>query len=363
VDHDGRSGPLDAQKIADHRAKDPDTFLSRLAIIGEGITEVGFCAAFLEWALDAPLQQYGIHLSDGNGNDNTVLLLEALAEGGLEVGSFADDESKHAGRWAKIIAAQGPLVFRWKSGCLEQNVIGAVPDEKLEALLLCPEGKRTGPRLRILAERLNINDKDLDSIKAAAAGNLRQLIVEAAIGAVPPDKTGEKDHYKSHSQTWSRRLPMTQRLTSALKATRHLRSERVVCSPDGTPSTRDQVIKAIRGAQRVAGLPNAGVHVLRHTFCSHLAMKGAPARDPGAGRSRGSHDDAALHALESRGDRRRDSLVGCAKWRSEPRTNWRHSGHPIAEIWKCLMGKDLVERATGIEPVSEAWEASVLPLY
>jgi len=23
---------------------------------------------------------------------------------------------------------------------------------------------------------------------------------------------------------------------------------------------------------------NAGVHVLRHTFCSHLAMRGAPAR-------------------------------------------------------------------------------------
>jgi len=76
----------------------------------------------------------------------------------------------------------------------------------------------------------------------------------------------------------SRRLPMTQRLTSALKAARHLRSARVLCLPDGTPITRDRVIKAIRGAQRVAGLPQAGVHVLRHTFCSHLAMKGAPAR-------------------------------------------------------------------------------------
>ena len=76
----------------------------------------------------------------------------------------------------------------------------------------------------------------------------------------------------------SRRLPMTQRLTSALKACRHLRSERVLCLPDGTPITRDRVIKAIRGAQRLAGLHQAGVHVLRHTFCSHLAMKGAPAR-------------------------------------------------------------------------------------
>jgi site-specific recombinase XerD len=48
--------------------------------------------------------------------------------------------------------------------------------------------------------------------------------------------------------------------------------------PDGTPITRDRVIQAIRGSQRVAGLPQAGVHVLRHSFCPHLAMKGAPAR-------------------------------------------------------------------------------------
>lgn len=76
----------------------------------------------------------------------------------------------------------------------------------------------------------------------------------------------------------TRRLPMTQRLTHALRTARHLRSARVFALPDGSPITRDRVIKAIRGAQRVAGLPVAGVHVLRHTFCSHLAMKGAPAR-------------------------------------------------------------------------------------
>jgi len=70
---------------------------------------------------------------------------------------------------------------------------------------------------------------------------------------------------------------MTQRLTAALKAARHLRSDRVLCLADGAPITRDRVIKGIRGAQRVAGI-DQGVHILRHTFCSHLAMKGAPAR-------------------------------------------------------------------------------------
>jgi site-specific recombinase XerD len=31
-------------------------------------------------------------------------------------------------------------------------------------------------------------------------------------------------------------------------------------------------------AGRAAKLKHRGVHVLRHTFCSHLAMRGAPAR-------------------------------------------------------------------------------------
>lgn len=52
----------------------------------------------------------------------------------------------------------------------------------------------------------------------------------------------------------SRRLPMTQRLTSALKAARRLRSDRVLCLPDAAPITRDRVIKAIRGMSvRISG--------------------------------------------------------------------------------------------------------------
>lgn len=75
----------------------------------------------------------------------------------------------------------------------------------------------------------------------------------------------------------SRQLPMTRRVTAALKNARHLRSDRVLCLSDGSAMTRDRVIKAVRGAQRLAGIEQ-GVHILRHTFCSHLAMKGAPAR-------------------------------------------------------------------------------------
>ena len=202
VAHDGEIGPLDDKKIAAHRAKDPDTFLSRLTIIGEGATEVGFCKALLEWALKGSLQQHGIHVSDGNGHDSTLDVLEALAEGGLKFGGFADDEQSNPQRWAKVIAAQGTLVFRWKNGCIEENVIRAVADNKLEELLQCPNGEKTGERLRTLADRLNINDKAFQMVSVTAGANLKQLMIEAARGTVPADKQNERKQYKAHSQRW-----------------------------------------------------------------------------------------------------------------------------------------------------------------
>jgi integrase len=107
----------------------------------------------------------------------------------------------------------------------------------------------------------------------------------------------------------SRQLPMTQRLTAALKAARHLRSDRVFCLADGTPITRDRVIKAVRSAQRVASIEQ-GVHILRHhVLFAPGDERGTCAGDPGARRTRGPVDDTALHALESSSDGRRDPVA------------------------------------------------------
>jgi integrase len=75
-----------------------------------------------------------------------------------------------------------------------------------------------------------------------------------------------------------RHVPLTLRLTDALRTHRHLRSARVLSRPDGSPVSRQLVQYYVKRAARRAGVMNHGVHVLRHTFCSHLAMRGAPAR-------------------------------------------------------------------------------------
>jgi integrase len=75
-----------------------------------------------------------------------------------------------------------------------------------------------------------------------------------------------------------RRVPLTKRLAAALRQYRHLRSSRVLSQDDGAPLTRQMVQTRVKRAARRAGLSQDGVHILRHSFCSHLAMRGAPVR-------------------------------------------------------------------------------------
>ena len=203
VDHEGRIGALEPKKTARHRKSDPETFLARLAVVTEGITEYGFVTAILEKALGSSLEQHGLHVSDGGGHENTLGLLEALAEGGLRFGGFADDEGgKHPDRWKKVAEKLDKLLFRWTSGCLEKNIINAVPDENLETLVIDLDDDKTGMRLRTLADRLGSQEKDFETIKTKAGAGLKALIVAAASGTVPADKTLEKKQYQAHAQNW-----------------------------------------------------------------------------------------------------------------------------------------------------------------
>jgi len=85
-------------------------------------------------------------------------------------------------------------------------------------------------------------------------------------------------HLTSPKNGRIRRIPLTKRLSSSLRGSRHLRGERVLCESDGQPLTHNVANNLVRRAARLANLRNGGIHILRHTFCSHLAMRGAPAR-------------------------------------------------------------------------------------
>jgi integrase len=104
-----------------------------------------------------------------------------------------------------------------------------------------------------------------------------------------------------------RYVPLTIRLAAAFRDHRHLRSPNVLCQDDGQPLTRQMVQYRVLRASRRAKLSQKGVHILRHIFCSHLAMRGAATSDSGAGRTPGAGHDAAVHAPESGGARQCDS--------------------------------------------------------
>jgi integrase len=95
-----------------------------------------------------------------------------------------------------------------------------------------------------------------------------QISIQQAVwqGVVDVPKSGQ-----------GRVAPMTDALQSALQRARHLRGERVLYRDDGTPIVHATVRAWLEACERRAGLEVlGGLHKLRHTFCSHLAMRGAP---------------------------------------------------------------------------------------
>ena len=102
--------------------------------------------------------------------------------------------------------------------------------------------------------------------------------VDLERGCVMAERSEWKGHVTVPKGGRGRRLPLTARLSDALRRHRHLRGGRVLCEGGGRSFTQKMVRGRVRWAERRAGLQPKGVHVLRHTFCSHLAMHGAPAK-------------------------------------------------------------------------------------
>lgn len=103
--------------------------------------------------------------------------------------------------------------------------------------------------------------------------------IDLARGHLVVEQSEWRGHIGSPKSGRTRRVPMTKRLTAALREHRHLRGPRVLYRPDGRSMSEACIRVRLCAAQRRATLKQTGPHVLRHTFCSHLAMLGATARE------------------------------------------------------------------------------------
>lgn len=137
---------------------------------------------------------------------------------------------------------------------LERMVAAAKDEPDRQAMILL--GSEAGLRM---GEMLALTQDCVDY----RAGNLT-IWENDWQGNVGSTKGGER-----------RTVPMTPRLRAALQAIRHLRGDLVLCGAGGERWTKHMIRAALRTICKRAGLRIVGAHVLRHTFCSHLAMRGA----------------------------------------------------------------------------------------
>jgi hypothetical protein len=207
LDQTGRIGALKGDSIQRLLNAKPGALLSRLTVIVEGATELGVAVGLLQRAFGDRIEPHGVVITNGNGHEQTLQLLEELAGVGLKFGGFADEENgRLPKRWGQVAASLGPLLFRWSAGCTEQNIIAAVPDDRLRALVEDPAEENTGVRLRTLADRLGCEDKSFAALVAAASAastTMRAVIVAASVGEVPIDCPADsKKEFKRHPERW-----------------------------------------------------------------------------------------------------------------------------------------------------------------
>ena len=95
-----------------------------------------------------------------------------------------------------------------------------------------------------------------------------RIVVAQALddrGVVTPPKNGR-----------TREIPLGDDVLAALRGHRHLRGPLVFCKDNGAAFTQREMERPLQRACVRAGLRPVGWHTLRHSFASHLTMRGVP---------------------------------------------------------------------------------------
>ncbi|WP_437931077.1 site-specific integrase [Sorangium sp. So ce291] len=120
-------------------------------------------------------------------------------------------------------------------------------------------------------------------------------------------------------------VDLTQRLAAALKAHRHLRSDRVLCEDDGSSITgrNGRALDAAGDAPRRARRARGPAHPPPHVLLAPRDAGGARDGDQGARRAPRRVDDPGLHAPVAEREAERDRAARRAARRGGP---WRNTG-------------------------------------
>jgi integrase len=135
----------------------------------------------------------------------------------------------------------------------ERLVVGADPEWRAMILVALKGGLRLG-------ELLALRWEDVDLV--AGRVMVRRSVTR---GYVTTPKSGK-----------AREVPLGETVLRALKAHRHLKGELVFAGDRGAMLVKGESKWPLWRACRRAGLRLIGWHALRHTFASHLVMRGVP---------------------------------------------------------------------------------------
>jgi integrase len=105
---------------------------------------------------------------------------------------------------------------------------------------------------------------------------LRWVDVDLSAGRINVRQAYVKGHFGLPKSGKPREIPLGDEVIEVLAAHRHERGPLVFCDAAGKPFTAGLLAWPLKRALKRAGLREIGWHTCRHSFASHLAMRGVP---------------------------------------------------------------------------------------